>query len=75
MKTKNVTFSIPLDLIDTLQRTVGRREMSKFVAKAVEKALKEKLKKLAAEYAASENDPDVQEVIEDWKALDVEGWE
>jgi ATP-dependent protease HslVU (ClpYQ) ATPase subunit len=75
MKTKNITISVPTDLIATLQGMVGKRELSKFITKAIKKAVEEEKTSLAAAYAASDNDLDTIDVINDWKVLDTEDWE
>lgn len=70
----NATFSMPASLMKELRVSVGRRNVSNFVAEAVQKALEEKNKALRLAYAESDNDPDTQEVLKDWEALDAEGW-
>jgi len=75
MKTKNVTFSMPIELVNMLHSRIGKRELSKFATKAIKKALTEEMDSLKAAYAEANNDPDRLEVIKDWEALDLEGWE
>lgn len=75
MKTKNISVSMPTDLLITLQGMVGKRELSKFITKAVKKAIEEEKTSLEAAYAAADNDPDTVDVVNDWKALDTEDWE
>lgn len=75
MKTKNITISMPTDVLATLQGRVGKRELSKFITKVVIKAIEDEKAALEAAYAAADNDPDTIDVINDWKALDTEDWE
>ncbi len=74
MKKVNVTFSIPQETQERLHGLIGRRKMSSFVTTILNKALDEKMQLLRLEYAQAEEDPDRQEVINDWKALDGEDW-
>jgi metal-responsive CopG/Arc/MetJ family transcriptional regulator len=74
MKSVTVTFSLPKELIDQLHAFVERRGLSRFVSLAIEKALQEEKEALKAAYAAANQDPDRRELIEDWSALDSEGW-
>ncbi|MCX5921727.1 MAG: hypothetical protein NTX86_00120 [Candidatus Dependentiae bacterium] len=77
MKTKNITFSLPIELVSLLQASVGKRELSKFATQAIKKALEEKNKSLKSAYAAANEDPDRIRAIKDWESLDSEseGWE
>ncbi|MBA3954613.1 hypothetical protein H0X48_04820 [Candidatus Dependentiae bacterium] len=75
MKTKNVTFSIPINLINTLHSRVNKRELSRFVVKALQKALEEEAITLKAAYSDANNDADRLEALEDWQNLDSESWQ
>lgn len=75
MKTKNVTFSLPENIIDMLQSLIGKQKMSSFAASALEKALEEKRELLKKEYAEANNDPDSLKTIDEWRHTDTEGWE
>lgn len=75
MKKINVTFSIPEEINEKLHTLIGRKKLSAFVAETLDKALEEKMKALKRAYAEAENDPDRQELIEDWRITDTEGWE
>ena len=75
MKNKNITISMPTELISTLQGMVGKRELSKFITKVVKEAVDQNRIKLEAAYAEAAQDPDRLKTINDWKPLDVEGWE
>ncbi len=74
MKRVNVTFSIPKDTHERLHGLIGRRKMSAFVTQILNKALEEKMQQLRIAYAQAEEDPDRQEIINDWKVLDGEDW-
>ena len=75
MKNVNVTFSIPPEMHKALQKIVGRRNMSKFVAQALEAALEAKKMELKKEYIEAAKDPGHKEAMADWHALEGEGWE
>lgn len=75
MKTKNVTFSLPENIIDMLQSLIGKQKMSSFAAGALEKALEEKRELLKKEYADASRDADRLKTIEEWGITDLEGWE
>ena len=75
MKTKNVTFSIPTEIVSQLHAKVAKRELSKFATQAIVQALKEKNDLLKAAYAKANEDPDREEVLKDWTTLDLEGWD
>lgn len=70
----NVTFSLPVEINTLLHTRVERRMLSQFVSAAISKALNEERANLRAAYKAANNDPDRNEVITDWDALDSEGW-
>lgn len=75
MKTVNVTFSIPESINILLHSFVEKRGLSRFVTKAIERALEIEKNALRAAYIEDQNDPDTQEVIADWAALDGEDWD
>lgn len=75
MKTKNVTFSLPIEVVNLLHAKIGKRELSKFATRAIQKALTEEVDRLRAAYAAADKDPDRLETINDWASLDNEEWE
>ncbi len=70
----HVTFSIPTEVNILLHTKVERRMLSQFVSNAIKKALDEEGESLRAAYAAANDDPDRNEVIQDWDALDVGDW-
>ena len=49
--------------------------MSNFVVQAIDEALAKKAASLRSAYEAAEKDPARQEVLNDWKIFDGEGWE
>lgn len=75
MKTKNMTFSIPIDIANLLHSTISKRELSKFAAQAIKKALEQENEILRKAYADANNDPGQIEAREDWASLDNEGWD
>jgi len=76
MKTVNVTFSIPEHINILLHTFVEKRGLSKFVSKAIENAIDEEKNKLKAAFRQAENDsdPELDETMADWGALDGEDW-
>ena len=74
MKNVNVTFAIPPEMHKSLQKLVGRRNMSKFVAQALETALEAKKLELKKEYIEASQDKGHKEAQEDWSILETEGW-
>ena len=75
MKKVNVTFSIPVETQELLYNLIEHRKVSSFVAEVLNKALEEKIDALKKAYAEAEKDPDRQETIDDWRALEGEGWD
>jgi metal-responsive CopG/Arc/MetJ family transcriptional regulator len=74
-KKVHVTFSIPEELNSLLHSVVEKRGLSEFATKALQKALKEERDALKKAYAAANEDPDRKETMDDWKDLDLEGWD
>ncbi len=74
MKNKNITISLPEDLIIILKGMAGKRELSKFIAGIVRENIDQEKMNLEAAYKEAEKDQDRIETINDWSALDVEGW-
>lgn len=75
MKTKNITFSLPIDIVELLQAFVEKQKMSQFAAQALRNALIEKKESLKAEYKEANKDPDRLKTIDEWRHLDIAGWE
>ncbi len=70
---KNITFSMPVELIRELTVAARGRELSKFVAEAVRKAIDERNRVLRLAYAEDAKDPDTAETFKEWSVLDGEG--
>ncbi len=77
MKKINVTFSIPPETHRELQKFVGRKKMSAFVADLINKALEARKKELKRAYQEAANDPDIQKTFEEWNTTgaDLGDWE
>ncbi len=75
MRKINATFSIPEETSKLLHAVVGQRKISSFVTQAINDALAKEVDGLREAYKLAEKDPARQEVIDDWKVLDGEGWE
>jgi hypothetical protein len=75
MRSKNITFFMPQDLIEKVQSIAGKRGASKFVVRAVERAVEEEMNQLRAAYLAANKDPDRIKTIEEWSPLDIEDWD
>jgi hypothetical protein len=48
--------------------------MSRFIAEAVREKLRDSESRLIEEYRTAQNDPDRQQIVEDWDAIEAEGW-
>jgi len=75
MKTKNITFSMPISLINKLQTITGKRGMSRFVVLTLEMAIEKEIDHLRSAYSAAEKDPERKKTIKEWSSLDSEDWE
>lgn len=75
MKSRNITFSMPIELINKLQSITRKRQLSKFVVRALEKAIEEENQSLRAAYIAAEQDEDRLKTIQEWSVLDFEDWD
>jgi metal-responsive CopG/Arc/MetJ family transcriptional regulator len=73
MRTKSVSISLPIELLERLQFFVEKQSFSKFTAQALTKALDEKQAILRQQYIDAENDPVNKECINDWDAIELEG--
>ncbi len=73
MKTKNVTFSLPENVIDMMHSLIGKQKMSSFAAQALEQALEQKKESLRKQYTEAAQDADRLKTIEEWSVTDVEG--
>ncbi|MDF3033422.1 MAG: hypothetical protein K0R76_376 [Alphaproteobacteria bacterium] len=73
MKTLSVTLADKL--YDRIKHTVPPRQISKFVSEAVEIKLEEQANELYKAYTLAAQDPDREEVLRDWDAIDIDSWE
>jgi hypothetical protein len=71
MRTKNITLSIPVDLVEILRTRVEKRELSTFVTKALERALQEEVENLKMAYKYANEDPDRLETLRDWADIEL----
>lgn len=69
-----MSISIEDELFRRLKRTAGSRGMSRFIAEAVREKLKESEGRLQHEYQEAAGDPERRETLEDWDAIETEGW-
>ncbi len=75
MKTKNITVSLPIELVEALNALVEKGSTSQFVTKALVQAIQVENQRLKQAYFESNTDPDRQKAIKDWSILDTEGWD
>jgi len=77
MKKVNVTFSLPPETHYALQKFIGKKKMSAFVARLIDKAMEEKREQLKQAYQEAAADPDLNAIFKEWSALDADGgdWE
>lgn len=74
MKTKNVTFCLPIEVVNLLHSKIEKRELNKFATIALKKALEQE-DELRKAYAQANEDPGRIEVSKDWSFLDSDGWD
>lgn len=72
MKTKPVTYTIPLNLDATLHSKIGRGRMSKFVTQALWDALKKEEESLLKEFLEADKDAGNSEVRKSFSDLEGE---
>ena len=74
MRHKNMTFSIPDDLILSLHSQISKRGISRFISEAIHKALEAEMlqreQSLESAYEAANQDSDRLEVLQEWNTLD-----
>jgi metal-responsive CopG/Arc/MetJ family transcriptional regulator len=71
---KIMSVSIDEGLYRRLKIAAGNRGMSRFIAEAVREKLRDSESRLIEEYRTAQNDPDRQQIVEDWDAIEAEGW-
>ena len=75
MKTKSVTFNMPVELHWQLRTLVGHKKMSQFVCEAVRGKISEQEKKLKNSYIDAQKEQERNRVIEEWKLTEGEHWQ
>jgi metal-responsive CopG/Arc/MetJ family transcriptional regulator len=65
--TINQTFSLPVELVEELHKTVKNMERSAYVAELIRKGLAMKKEELRQEYIAMGKDKEQDEVMKDWE--------
>ncbi|GEM_PF-4342076 len=75
MKTKTVTFNMPVDLHWQLRVLVGPMHMSQFVCGAVREKISEAKKKLRYSYMKAEKDRKRTAAIHEWNITEGENWQ
>jgi len=75
MQTQRINITLPTDLARDLRRTIPERSRSKFIAEALRDRLgrKRNLKKELIR-SLKANRKIYEQVYEDWKPIEVEGW-
>ena len=75
MQTQRINITLPTDLARDLRRTIPERSRSKFIAEALRDRLgrKRDLKKELIR-SLKANRKIYEQVYEDWKPIEVEGW-
>lgn len=75
MQTQRLNITLPENLAKDLRRAVPARKRSRFIAQALDEKLKHK-RNLGKELVKSlkANKKFYDQVYEDWKPLEVEGW-
>lgn len=65
--TINQTFSLPIELVEELHKTIKNMERSAYVAELIRKGLEKKKEELRQEYIAMGKDKEQDKVMEDWE--------
>ena len=71
---KRLNITLPDDVYYQLITNVGKGKISGFLAKITRKHLETAQSYLAQCYKEASEDPDRNEVLEDWKITDGEDW-
>jgi len=72
---KTLSINIADELYFELKSYVQARQVSKFVTEAIASKLHKKQSLLEQEYIAASKDKARFKDLEDWNALDLEGWD
>ena len=70
---KNLTFSLPIEISMELHALIKRREMSRFVADAIRIQLESKKQELRNAYIEANEDPGQIDATEDWRETLADG--
>lgn len=75
MQTQRINISLPKDLARELRKSIPERARSKYIAEALKEKLFKK-RNLKREFIKSlkANRKYYDQVYEDWKQIEVEGW-
>jgi metal-responsive CopG/Arc/MetJ family transcriptional regulator len=65
--TINQTFSLPVELVEELHKTIKNMERSAYVAELLRQGLEKKKEELRQEYIAMGKDKEQDEVMKDWE--------
>jgi metal-responsive CopG/Arc/MetJ family transcriptional regulator len=69
------TYTIPEEVLAELNTFVEQRQRSRFVAEAIRMAVEIRKRELEDAYKEAAADRERNKEIEEWSAIDVEGWE
>ncbi|MBI1976210.1 MAG: hypothetical protein HYS56_01735 [Candidatus Omnitrophica bacterium] len=75
VKTKAVTFNMPVELHWQLRVLVGPKKMSRFVCDAVKERISDQKKRLRDAYLAARQDSRREKAIDEWKITEGENWQ
>lgn len=65
--TVNQTFSLPIELVTELHKTIKNMERSAYVAELLREGLEKKKDELRRDYIAMAKDKEQDEVMQDWE--------
>lgn len=75
MARQKVTYTIPEDIIEDLNTFIEQRQRSHFVSEAIRLALEFEKKKLEEAYKAASEDKKLNQELEEWSNIDIEGFD
>lgn len=65
--TINQTFSLPIELVEELHKSIKSMERSAYVAELIRQGLEKQKEELRQEYMAMGKDKEQDEVMKDWE--------
>jgi metal-responsive CopG/Arc/MetJ family transcriptional regulator len=65
--TTNQTFSLPIELVDELHKTIKNMERSAYMAELLREGLEKKKDEIRQEYIAMGKDSEQDEIMKDWE--------